>query len=155
MAHLTPEQWQAYRDTINEWHEDAFQQPIIWRREVVTQDRYGEDYNKRTEDVEIKGLVLSNYVRSWPMSNMNHIGELDKESVLVYFNLKYLRELGYLNEHDQFIYNSALDRFIINGMMYRSSGDSQAAQASDYPLLYFIILKREETSTGKQRIDVR
>lgn len=153
MAHMTPEQWQAYEDVINEWQEDAFQQDIIFRQEVVTQDRYGEDYNKRKKDKTIKCLILYNYFRSWPMSNMNHIGELDKESCLVYFNIADLRKQGLLNAHDQLQFSPAYDRFIINGVMYKSTGDSQAAQAHSKPLLIFLILKREETTTGKDRIN--
>lgn len=153
MAHMTPAQWQRYRDVINEWQEDAFQQEIEYRREIVTQDRYGEDYNKRFERITIKGLILYNYFRSWPMSNMNHVGELDKESCMVYFNIKNLRDQGLLNSHDQFEFDPAYDRFVINGMLYKSTGDSQAAQASNNPLLIFLILRREETDTGSDRID--
>lgn len=153
MAFIKPEQWEAYRNIINEWQEDAFQQDIIWEREVTTVDRYGEDENKRTKRVTLKGLAQYNYYRSWPLNTITTAGELDKENLLLFLNIKWLGEQGYLNTQGQFDFQPDYDRFIINGIKYKAFGDSEVSQAHNKPLLTFIILKREEIQTGQDRIN--
>lgn len=143
--------WDEYINVLNEYHQDAFQQDIIWNRKVVINDTNGEDSNERTLDIALKGLVGYNHFRSWPINKVSEAGELDKESLIVYFNLEYLNSLGYTNARGQFKFNPGTDKFTLRGVTYKPLGDSEAAQAHDKPVFCFIILKREELTTGQER----
>ena len=151
MAHMTQEQWDDYINIINEWQEDAFQQDITWLKTATVISKNGEDNNHRFKEINLKGLIQYNQFRAWPITQTTDSGETDKESILVYFNIKYLKDLGYTNNHDQFKFNPDYDRFLINGLTYKAFGESQVAQAGAKPLLVFIILKREEIETGKEK----
>lgn len=146
---MTQAQWDAYENILNEWQEDAFQQIITWRKSVVILSKHGEDNNERFEDKELRGLIQYNYFRAWPINQPSDSGELDKESCLLYLNIKHLRDNGYTNNFNQFKFDPAMDRFVINGVTYKAFGDSQVAQAHNKPLFVYIILKREETETSK------
>lgn len=146
---MTKEQWDTYAGILDEWQEDAFQQDIIWRKSVVVLSKHGEDNNVRFIDKELKGLIQYNYFRAWPINQPTDSGELDKESCLLYLNIKYLKSMGYTNSYDQFQFEPTMDRFIINGVTYKAFGDSQVAQAHNKPLFIYIILKREEVETSK------
>ena len=151
MSNLTPADWDAHTDAINSFHDDAFQHVITWKRIITNLDENGEDGNIRYEDIELRGLMLYNYFRSWPTNKNDQAGEIDKQSCLLYLNSEYLRGLGYLNNLDQFDFLPVEDRVIINGLVYKANGESQAAQAKDKNLLHFIILKREELETGSSK----
>ena len=138
-------EWEEYEDIINEFHKDAFQQEIIWYRTIAAIDKNGNDSNKRiATPITLKGLIMYNHFRSWPISKETETGQLDHESLLVFFNLAYLKELGYTNTKGQFKYEPSLDYFVINGLRYTDKGNSQTAQAKDKTLLHFLVLKREE-----------
>lgn len=148
MAHMTQADWDRHIETINEYHEDAFQQEITWRKNITNLNRYGEDSNVRYKDITIKCLIDYNSFRTWPINLSSDTGILDKQSLVAYFNIKYLRDLGYLDSNDIFNFNPGLDKFIVNGILYRTEGESQVSQAHNMPLMIFLILQREETSTG-------
>jgi len=149
MAFLTPADWQDYKDCINEFNlEDSHLQDIVWRRLVTNLSRWGEDDNEVRTDLLIKGLVQYNYFKSWPTNQTTVSGEIDKESLLIWLNVKYLSDNGWLTPAGQYIFRPGEDRFIIRGEVYKALGDSQAAQAHDEPLEVFIVLKKEETETG-------
>lgn len=151
MNFMKPEDWNMHINAINSWHEDAFQEEIIWERAVTTRDYDGEDNNLRPESITLKGLVSYNFFRTWPIDQATDTGEIDKQSCLVMLNLKWLNEQGYLNEEKHLDYDPGHDKFIINGISHVPSGDSPISQAYDNPLLFFIILKREEIDTGFTR----
>ena len=152
--YLKPATWKKYIDLMNDWHDDTFQQTVEWRKSL-TLSKNGEDNNwGRHDSVILKGLIHYNYFRSWPMSQSTDTGEIDKENCMIYFNLKYMRDQGLLTPvGDQFMFDPGVDRFIINGVMYKAMGDSQVGQAFDMPLWIFIICKREETETGQKIYD--
>lgn len=151
MAFLNPEDWDAYKSVINEYHEDAFQQTITWNTMATSVDPHGEDMNEREIDIELKGLIGYNYFRSWPVNKVSEAGETDKQSMIMYFNLAYLTGLGHINAEGQFQFNPGRDYFTVQGVRYKPAGDSLTAQAHDNPLLVFIIVKREELPTSQQR----
>lgn len=153
MAFPSDAQWAAYKQVIDNFHDDAFQDDIVWKRQVTTRDPNGETSNERFVSVNLKGLVQYNYFRSWPMNQQTPSGELDKESVLVYLNNQYLEDEGHLDLNKQFEFDPGVDRFVLRGRVYKALGDSHAAQAKNTPLLTFLILKREETSTGDNQYD--
>lgn len=144
MAHVSQADWDAHKAAIDEFHEDAFQQVITWKRTITVLSQNGEDDNIKNEDIELKGLVLYNYFRSWAINKSDQAGEIDKQSCMLYLNNKYLDDNGHINAQGQFKFKPVEDRFIVNGIVYKANGESQAAQSNNKPLLHFIILKREE-----------
>lgn len=148
---MKPADWAKHINAINAWHEDAFQQDIIWKKNIVNRSYHGEDDNYRDREIILKGLVSYNFFRSWPIDQPTDTGELDKQNCMAIFNIKWLEEQGHLNEHKQLKFDPGDDKFIINGITYVPAGDSQVSQAYDDPLMIFIILKREEIETGNER----
>lgn len=150
MAFIKQSSWDKYKAIIDEWHEDVFQQEIVWKRNITNLNQYGEDNNVRYEDITLLGLIHYNEFRSWPINMYTDTGELDKQSVMVFFNIEYLKDLGYTNPYGVLQFDHGLDKFVINGVLYKSAGESQVAQAHNHPLLTFIILQREETSSTSE-----
>ena len=62
----------------------------------------------------------------------------------IYVSARLIRELGYADQYGYWQFDRSLDRFIVNGIVYKSSSDTQVAQAKDDPLLFQVILKRDE-----------
>lgn len=153
MGYMKPEDWQNYIDTMNAWQDDAFQQPVTWDRYLVTRDLDGEGTNNRFLPTPLKGLIQYNYFRSWPITKIKDSGEIDKESLLLFLNIQYLKDNQWANTEGQFLFNPAYDRFIINGVKYKAMGEAQAAQASNAPLFVFMVLKREELNTSETKYE--
>jgi len=152
MSLMKQEDWDAYNAALDEWQQDAFQQKIIWVKNNGIIDPNGEGPGSSKTQIEIKGLIQSNYFRSWPVTSTNAAGEIDKQSILFYLNINYLITNGWANAQDrQFKFDPGYDRFIVNGLEYKALGESQAGQANDKPIFVFVILKREETNTGETK----
>ena len=151
MKFMSQENWDMHNNAINDWHEDAFQEDIIWLKNYINRDYHGEDDNHKFDTITLKGLVTYNFFRSWPIDMATDTGEIDKQSCMVMFNLKWLGDNGHLNADGQLDLNPGDDKFILNGVTHVPSGDSHISQAYDNPLLFFLILKREEISTGQTR----
>lgn len=149
MKLMSDKHWKMHNDAVNTFHNDAFQQKVIWKKNVVRTNIYNEDYGQKYEDIEILGLIQYNQFRAWPITRATDSGEIDKQNCLLYINNNYLTESGLVNEFGQFKYDAGKDFFIVNGVKYKSMGDSQAAQVENSnPQLFFIILKREDLDTG-------
>lgn len=149
MGFVSAADWQEYKDVINEFNlDDSHKQAVTWQKLVTNLSRYGEDDNVVRTNQLIMGLVQYNYFKSWPTNKTTVSGEIDKESVMLWLNIKYLNDNGWISPTGQFIFRPGEDRFIIRGEIYKALGDSQAAQASDEPLEVFMVLKKEETETG-------
>lgn len=148
MGFISDQEWADYERDINLFHNDAFQQEIIWHRTLLSISQNGEDDNPTNmEPITLRCLIQYNDFRSWPINKETVGGELDSESMLVFINLAYLGTLGYLNSFGQFEYRPDLDRFEVNGVTYVDKGNSQTAQSKSNPLLHFLVLKREELTT--------
>jgi len=150
---LTTEQWTAYRNIINQASEGFNNDTITWRRFTRSFQRYGEDNdsNDNDTDIPLNCLIAYNVFRTWPMTDETTSGALDKENIVVIFNKDYLDGLGYLNADNFFEMDPGKDIFIHRGITYRSAGETEIAQAGDDPLLYYIVLSREETNTGEDK----
>ena len=151
MGNLSPADWIRYKESINQAHSDFNQEVITWKRAEVFMNRYGEDPSgagASFTDIPIKVLIQSNYFRSWPVTKTSESGEVDKESLMVILNYKYLYDLGYITPNKYFDFKPDIDRFVIKGREYKPFGDLDAAYANDEPLLFYLILKRERTNTG-------
>lgn len=149
---LTTAQWTAYRNIINQAAESFNNDTITWRRFTRGLQRYGEDdgSNNNYTDITLNCLIAYNVFRTWPMTSETTSGALDKENIVVILNKDYLDGLGYLNVDKFFKMDPGKDIFIHRGIEYRSAGETEISQAGDDPLLYYIILSREESNTGDQ-----
>jgi len=108
---------------------------------------HGEDILLKPKSSKLLGLIQYNDYRSWPSTKTTDSGEIDKQNLLLYLNIKYLSDNGFANSDGFLNFDPGADRFIIKGITYKALGESQTAQASEEPLLQFIILKREEIDT--------
>lgn len=129
---------------------------IIWRRALnpSVMDRYREDGPPSTQDVVLRAIVNYNYMRSWPITNQEESGELQGQSIQVIFSMKDLEIGGYLKTVDgqlHFDYNPDYDRFVVDGIIRKPSGDSGVSQSNVGPLLYEVIMIEQATATGENR----
>jgi len=150
---LSSAQWQIYKNVINSAHDSFNQDDVTWRRHTLGFQRYGEDLsnNETWTDITLKALIGYNIFRVWPMTKESIGGASDSENILMILNKKYLEDLGYLNSAGFFDMDPGKDIFMHRGIEYRSSGETEVAQAGDKPLLFYIVLSREETSTGEHK----
>lgn len=138
--------WSRYGSIITEFIDnDAGKQTIIWKRAITQPQLFGEDNKgKFYPDLEIDVLLAYNFFRAWPINKATTSGELDNQNCVIWVSLERLKKLEMLNEEGYPLIDYALDRFVIKGKVYKSSGDTEVAQAKDKSLLFTIILKREE-----------
>ena len=68
---------------------------------------------------------------------------MDEENLTIYISKDQIESKGYLSEDGYWKFNWSEDRFIINGIGYKPSGDTQVAQAKDEALIFLVILKRD------------
>jgi hypothetical protein len=134
-----------YKNIIDAAHHQLNQETLLWKRHLNNFERYGEDSEVDSADtIELKCLIQYNYFRSWPIGRDTPSGNLDMQTMLVYFNRRYLMELGYIEPDGMFAFSEEFDHFIHHGLKYKAKGYSPAAQAGNQPLFVFIILEREE-----------
>lgn len=139
--------WDRYKGIItNFMDQDAGRQTIIWAKNVDQLLTHGEDYIPKYFKIEIEALCYYNAFRNWPIDKPTISGELDEENLSILVTTEYIRELGYLNKDGYWDFNWSMDRFVINGIVYKPSGDTQVAQAKDQALVFMVILKRDRDS---------
>lgn len=150
---LSGKDWTDFENLISVDAQDTFfQQTIIWRRILTTKDRYGEDNPASiSTDIPLKCQLNYNYMRSWPISKTSEAGETDEQSIQIYFVKKYLKDSGYLNASDYFIYDPGYDRFIIDGLEMKPMGDSSVSQSGEGSLLISVIVVRQPSVTAQGR----
>nr|DAJ84832.1 MAG TPA: hypothetical protein [Caudoviricetes sp.] len=137
--------WDHYKKIINDFIDvDAGKQLITWKRYINIPLPYGEDSGSKYEDISLNVLIGYNSFRTWPINQATVSGELDNQNMAIYVSARLIRELGYADQYGYWQFDRSLDRFIVNGIVYKSSGDTQVAQAKDDPLLFQVILKRDE-----------
>jgi hypothetical protein len=149
---ISPEEWAQFNDDINGFMElDSANQVFTWLKCVRSINPKGNDDTPLYKNYELQGLFQYNEFRSWPINADTSTGQIDKESILAFINNDYLQKLGLLTPEGQFNFNPALDKFIVNGVRYKSKGDSQTAQAHNKPLLHFMVLLRDYVETENER----
>ena len=150
---LNTAQWQVYKNIINQAHDSFNQDTIVWHRYIGGFKRYGEDEpeSNKSEDIDLKCLIQYNIFRTWPMTKKTPSGTDDKESIVLILNKNYLEGLGYTTTDGFFTMNPGKDLFILHGIGYRPSGETEVAQAGDEPLLFYIVLSRDENETGTDK----
>ena len=141
---ITPNQWADFRKAMKVAHDSFNQQIIIWQKALIIDNPFGEDSGRKYQDIQLKGLIQYNWFRTWPANTETKTGTVDKESCVLILNKEYLQSLNLLNGNKYFNFSPGDDYFIINGIRYRASGDSDLSQANNDPVLFFIVLRREE-----------
>lgn len=140
--------WDQYRKIISDFvEEDAGKKMITWRRYREVPTLFGED--QRVEpfnDIQIEVLVAYNTFRTWPYQGETVSGEWDLRDAAIYISKNYLKEHNLINSEGYMKIDSVRDRFIIDGITYRTAGDTAAAQASDQDILMMVIIQREEVT---------
>ena len=146
-------QWNVYKGIINNAHNFFNQDTISWFRNDFNMQRHGEDSTSSMgfTMINLKCLNTYNFFRTWPMTDETISGKLDKESMVVLLNKKYLSDLGYLTADGNLNFDPGSDYFIFQGQKMTSSGETPLSQALDEPLHIMLILKREPTETGSNK----
>lgn len=144
-ASLVPNKsWDRYKKIITSFmNVDAGRQTILWAKNVNQLLTHGEDYIPKYHQIEIEALCYYNAFRNWPIDKPTISGELDEENLSILVTVDYIRQIGYLNADGYWDFNWSMDRFVINGIVYKPSGDTQVAQAKDQALVFMVILKRD------------
>ena len=143
--HVSKKAWDQYKKVVNEFIDtDSGKQPFLWLRKINQPLAFGEDSGIVYNPVLLEGLFHYNFVKTWPNNNQRNTlaGELDVTDCVLYISANLLRNGDFLNKAGYWNFNWAEDRFILNGNVYKPAGDTQVAQASDLPLLFFVILQR-------------
>lgn len=147
MKKISPLQWAKYKRIVNEFHDDANQTPIIWKRKIASVPKFGENINSPRDEVELLGLIQYNNYRTWPMTLFSQTGSEDKQSEVLILNIDYLKRNDLLDKNGNFAYNPAEDEFIHNGIKYEAAGDTQTSQTNNEALFFMIVLKRKNNAT--------
>lgn len=150
MATKTPDalvpnkSWDRYKRIISTFMDkDAGRQSIIWAKNVDQLLTHGEDYIPEYYRIEIEALCFYNAFRNWPINKATVSGELDEENLSILVTREYIESIGYLNKYGYWEFDWSKDRFVINGQVYKPSGDTQVSQAKDQALVFMVILKRD------------
>ena len=140
--------WDKFDRVINNFvNNDVGKQKIIWANKLNVISNYGEDSGAKYIYRELEVLCNYNAFRNWPMNKETLSGESDQENLCIILTKNYLEKLGHINENGYFDFNWSEDRFILHGIVYKPSGDTEIAQSRGTNLLFQIILKRDMDST--------
>lgn len=144
MAIINQHQWDKYRKVLNQFSESASTDEVEWFRWREKPSRHGEDETYLQKPIVLKGLMQYNFFRAWPLTGYTITGEYDLQSTMLLLNVQYLVDLGLTNEHRKLIYRQDKDLFKHRGDLYLPTGDTFVSQAGDTPVLFMLILKRQE-----------
>ena len=140
--------WNDYKDVMSDAHATFNQKVIKWSHFPITLNRYQEDNNTQPVVTDLLGLLNYNYRRGWPVNKTSDSGEEDEQSIQILFNKEYLKTNNLINPDGYFPYDVSNDIFTIDGINYKSFGDTEAAQMRDDDVFITIIVKRIKPDTG-------
>ena len=141
---LSNKAWDKYKKIIKDFMDnDAGRQVVTWMRHIDQIGAFGEDVGDQYLPVQLEALCYYNVFRNWPINKPTISGELDEENLTIYVTKRQIETLGYINSEGYWQLNWSEDRFVINGITYKPSGDTQVAQAKDEALCFIVILKRD------------
>lgn len=142
--------WNRYKKIITDFLDlDAGRQTITWAKHVNQYLDHAEDDSPRYYNIPIEALCYYNAFRNWPINKVTVPGELDDENLSILISKNYIEQIGYLNQEGYWNFNWSEDRFVINGIVYKPSGDTQVSQAKDEALVFLVILKRDRDTKIK------
>lgn len=137
--------WDRYKKIVRTFMDvDAGRQEITWAKHVDLLPTHAEDYYPVYRNITIEALCYYNSFRNWPINKETVTGELDDENLSIMVTDSFIKSIGYLNDNGYWDFDWSSDRFVINGIVYKPSGDTQVAQAKDQALVFLVILKRDK-----------
>ena len=143
--------WVKFNPVINNVAFDLFfNKQVKWHRLSKRLNTHGENDKPSHEPVNLKVLIEYNVFRIWPIDRFSPSGQMDAQHLCLIMNKQYLKNLGYLDENDNFDYNPGADYFVIDGKRYHDAGRTDVSQADSQGLLFYLILKRQEYRTGEK-----
>lgn len=140
--------WDAYKAAIQVANDNWFKQPITWVRQLANLNEFSEDGTPLTSSISLECLVFYNEFRTWPVTDYTETGEIDKQTLTLYFHLKTLQDLGYLNGDGNWDFDPAVDYFILQGIELKCSGWTNLSQTTNEPTLVQLIMQRRVKSNG-------
>lgn len=140
--------WAGFEAMIDAAAANWFKQPVIWQRQIANIHEFGEDGTPVTENINLECLAFYNEFRTWPITDYTDTGEIDKQSLVLMFNLNTLADLGYTNSEGSWDFKPEVDRFIFQGISLKCAGWTNLAQTSNKPLLVQLVFQREILSAG-------
>lgn len=144
MPKVSNKAWSKYKRIVQNFlDQDSGRQEIVWAKHINQILSHGEDSIPQYVFNVIEALCYYNAFRNWPINKSSVSGEQDEENLSIMISRQYLAERGYLDSNGYFDFNWAEDRFIINGIPYRPTGDTNVSQAKDEAIVFLIILKRD------------
>ena len=147
MPKVSNKAWSKYKRIVQNFlDQDSGRQKIVWAKHINQILSHGEDSIPQYVFNVIEALCYYNAFRNWPINKSSVSGEQDEENLSIMISRQYLAEKGYLDSDGYFDFNWAEDRFIINGIPYRPTGDTNVSQAKDEAIVFLIILKRDRDS---------
>lgn len=148
MDYVGKKNWKLYSAVLR-GAKDTFSKKVIqFVKYPRVLERFREDpTNPAPNIVNVEVLINYNYMRTWPITQTSTSGEIDKQSLQIFFNKVYLKEQGLLTINNNLDYDPSMDRFIIDGITYKPVGDTAASQAPSDDIHYLVIAKREENTT--------
>lgn len=150
MSYLVSDKmWSKYKHIVQNFIDrDAGLQEVIWLKHLQYPLPFGEDNDEDNyESIPLQALINYNSFRTWPLNVGTPSGELDEINCAMLVSQNQLVEKQLVNEKGYWNFDCVLDRFIINGETYISKGDSQVAQAKDTPIVFQVLLRRQEDGT--------
>ena len=151
MPLVSDKAWAKYKKIVQDFlDQDTGRQKIVWAKHINQPLSYGEDSLPQYSFNVIEALCYYNAFRNWPINKSSVSGEQDEENLSIMISRQYLKDRGYLNSNGYFDFNWAEDRFIINGISYRPTGDTNVSQVKDEAIVFLIILKRDRDSVFKE-----
>ena len=142
--------WNRYKKIITDFLDwDAGRQTITWAKHVNQYLNHAEDDSPRYYNIPIELYAITMLLGIWPMNKATVSGELDDENLSILISKNYIEQIGYLNQEGYWNFNWSEDRFVINGIVYKPSGDTQVSQAKDEALVFLVILKRDRDTKIK------
>lgn len=139
--------WNLFNKVLRDAKDTFSQKTIILKRAIQSLERVKEDGVIVYEDIPVDVLINYNYMRTWPITMTTETGELDRQSIQIFFNKIYLMEQGLLTPNNNLDYHPDLDRFLIDGIIYKPFGDTAASQTKGGDIHFTVICKREENNT--------
>lgn len=135
-----------YENLITDAFLNAFaSKQLKWVKSKNVVQRFGEDTTGELDSdnpIFLPCLINYNYLRSWPITAYTDTGEVDKQSMQILLSKKYLQDTGFLTSDGYWQYSPAFDRFYIDGMELKASGDTAASQAFNDDIFITIIMIR-------------
>jgi len=145
---ISQAQWNAYINLMKAAHNDFMSHDIVWlKSKARNRAPYGEDSIEDYTPITLKVLKNFNVMRTWPIVRTTETGEIEAQSIQLFFSKPMLKDLGYVVD-GKFDYRPDYDRFEHEGKIWKPAGDTPAAQVYEDDLLYTIIIRPEEKSTG-------